>query len=1071
MKSAAITSVSPGNRGLLKSGLTCLLRILLLLVFCSLLLPLSARPIPIDDDIDEVSVSLTVSDVGTTELSSIVKDKTIYLSASGIFNFLKIKNTASAELDSLSGSFIHPDSTFLIDKQNNLIRYRKHIYHLQPGDIIVTKTNLYLRSEYFSKVFGLNCQFNFRALSVVLTTKKELPILRELKLAKMRENIQLMKGIQRTDTTLKRQGKLFNAGMVDWSLYGIKTQGQATDLRGTLGLGAVVAGGETSVLLNYHNQEKFRENEQFYSWRYANNDNTSVRQVLLGKIIGPSISSIYGPIVGAQVTNSPTTNRRAFDGYQYTGFTEPNWLVELYVNGELVNYKKADPAGFYTFNVPLVYGNSVVRLRFYGPFGEEKTKEISINIPFNFLPVKEFEYSASAGMVEDSLRSKYSRFAVNYGLNSLMTVGGGLEYLSSVKTGPTIPFLNASARLAPGLLFSGDYAYNVRTKALLTYRLPSNAQIEAEYTHYVPGQTAINLNYLQDRRISFSMPYQFHPFSVYTRVSFDRIDVPTSHYSNADWLLTVSGRYISANITTYALLYSGIQPYVFSNYALTFRLPSGLMFTPQVQYEYREKDIVSVRADLERKILNHGYMNLRYERNFKTGYNNAMVSFRYEFGFGVVSTNLSRSNGKTSVEQSAASSLVLQRNEPVILSKNMNVGRGGVRFVCYLDLNGNGKRDAGEPKITGLKIRVSGGQIVYNKRDSSVVSYQMEAYTNYTVWLDQDDFQNIAWSLKIHSMTVYIEPNQIRMVEIPITVKAEASGKVVSLVNGELAGQERMIVDIVNSDNLIISKNLTEADGTFSYMGLKPGSYRVMLDAAQLKHLKLRSIPAFIPLTVKINKDGAFIDSLLLTVQSLVEPEKRPVNKPASSLIGTENNPAELASDITTENASAGKTRIKTKRSVKVIQAPADKTINQDQAAASIRTITGAEPEVNKTIIREETTTGNRSISGANTTAGNRTISVTGSITGNKIIIGNEEAVKLESPFVVQTVSFGNYRIALAAQARISRILNKQVNILIQAGYYKLRIVGMETRSEADLVRSELKKLGYYGLILNRPAD
>ena len=75
--------------------------------------------------------------------------------------------------------------------------------------------------------------------------------------------------------------------------------------------------------------------------------------------------------------------------------------MELYVNNVLVDYVKANASGFFSFEVPLVYGNSDIKLRFYGPWGEERTKIQRITIPFNFLPPKEFEYTVSSGTVED----------------------------------------------------------------------------------------------------------------------------------------------------------------------------------------------------------------------------------------------------------------------------------------------------------------------------------------------------------------------------------------------------------------------------------------------------------------------------------------------------------------------------------------------------------------------------------------------------------------------------------------------------------------------------------------------
>lgn len=43
---------------------------------------------------------------------------------------------------------------------------------------------------------------------------------------------------------------------------------------------------------------------------------------------------------------------------------------------------------FFSFEVPLMYGNTSVALQFYGPYGEERREERIINIPYNFVPEK-----------------------------------------------------------------------------------------------------------------------------------------------------------------------------------------------------------------------------------------------------------------------------------------------------------------------------------------------------------------------------------------------------------------------------------------------------------------------------------------------------------------------------------------------------------------------------------------------------------------------------------------------------------------------------------------------------------
>jgi hypothetical protein len=125
-----------------------------------------------------------------------------------------------------------------------------------------------------------------------------------------------------------------------------------------LSLGGILAGGEATATLNYNSNYSFKEKHQHYLWRYANNDFKAFRQIRLGKIPTQAATSLFNPVVGVQITNTPTTYRKAFGTYIVSDKTEPGWIVELYVNNVLIDYVKADGSGFYKFDVPLVYGNS-----------------------------------------------------------------------------------------------------------------------------------------------------------------------------------------------------------------------------------------------------------------------------------------------------------------------------------------------------------------------------------------------------------------------------------------------------------------------------------------------------------------------------------------------------------------------------------------------------------------------------------------------------------------------------------------------------------------------------------------
>ncbi|MCH7719479.1 MAG: hypothetical protein IH988_00615, partial [Planctomycetes bacterium] len=235
-----------------------------------------------------------------------------------------------------------------------------------------------------------------------------------MRLEQMRLNIIRLKGGFKADSTIGRNYPLFHFGTADWSINSSQQVNGYSNTRLNIALGAILAGGELKSIINYSDNQPFLEKQQYYLWRYVNNDQKVMRQVMAGKIAAQSISTIYDPVLGVQVTNSPTIIRKSFGTYTLSNYTEPNWTVELYVNNVLIDYVKADASGFFTFDVPLIYGNTDVTLRYYGSWGEEQTSKENFKIPHNFLPQKKFEYTISSGIVEDDKNSVFSQARVNY---------------------------------------------------------------------------------------------------------------------------------------------------------------------------------------------------------------------------------------------------------------------------------------------------------------------------------------------------------------------------------------------------------------------------------------------------------------------------------------------------------------------------------------------------------------------------------------------------------------------------------------------------------------------------------
>jgi len=822
---------------------------------------------------DELSVFFQVQNIGTKEISAVVRDQDVLLPVADVFDFLKIKATMSQSMDSVTGFFISPESTYLIDKTHLKIVHLGKTYLMKSTDFIRTETNLYLLSKHFGEIFGLNCTFNMRTLAVTMFTKIELPALRDMRLEQMRDNVSHLKGESKTDTTIRQSHPMFHFGMADYSIISSQQLGSGTDTRINLALGTVIAGGEANFLLNYNNNEAFTEKQQFYYLKYVDNDNSFLRQTTIGKIATNSISSIYNPVIGATITNTPTTFRRSFGTYPLSDYTSPGWMVELYVNNVLVDYKKADASGFFLFQVPLVYGSSNVKLKFYGPWGEERSKEQLINVPFNFLPVKDFEYTLSGGMVEDGTHSIFSRGVMNYGVTRAITVGAGVEYNSSISTGTTMPFVTLATRPMSNLILSGEYTYGVRSKGVFTYQLPKSVQIEFDYTKYKVGQKAVNFSFSEERKLIFAAPIRGENYSLYNRVTYTQTILPGLQYSNAEWLISGSFMGVNTNLTNYAMFVEKNQPYVFSNLSMSMRLPHGYNMIPQIQYEYGKHELISAKIGFEKYVLKNGFVTASYENNFASNLQTTQFGFRYDLPYAQTGFTARKTNETYTLMELGRGSLIVDKgNHYINANSRVNVGKGGIVFAPFLDMNCNNKRDPGEPSVLGLNVRMNGGIASENRRDSTIRIEDLEPFIKYYIELDPNSFDNVSWKITKKTLNVIVDPNQFKRIEIPIAVVGEISGTINRLRGKNQEGLGRIIVNIYDSNSKLAGRTLSEQDGYYSFLGLSPGNYTMEIDSVQLKRLHYAATPAKISFSIKRLREGDVVESKDFLLKSTLPP-------------------------------------------------------------------------------------------------------------------------------------------------------------------------------------------------------
>lgn len=810
---------------------------------------------------DEVPVSFTVNGSLKFETDVVITESNkVYINIEDLFKNLGIKCISENEGNILAGFIENESKIYRIDFNANQITIGEKIIRAANG-FMKESGAIYVESTVVTEAFGLQIIFNYRSLSIKLESNFELPAVKQMRLEQMRQNVsKLQRKDIVPDTIVGREYHFLRFGMIDWSLASFQRQGEAINNRVIMGVGAELLYGQAIVSVYYDDKYKFDNRQLYYNWRWVDNDKKAIRQAQLGKTYNQSISFLETSVVGASISNTPTTVRKASGFRTISEYTEPNWTVELYINDVLVDYTVADASGLFVFKVPIVYGYTTLKLKFYGPMGEERIDERTMNVPFTFIPAKILEYSVSGGFLQDGENSRFGRGVVNYGINSFITIGGGLEYLSSIPEYSYIPFASLALQPFSKMVLNFEYAQNVRMKGLLNYYFGKSAFLEIDYADFVDGQMATRFNANEELKIRLSLPFKVNKVSGYAKLNFNQYAYDAFNYNQTEAVFSGYYKNYSVNLSTLANWVDKNEPYVTSNLSLSYRMKNGLVFRPSAEYNISNKELMRYKAEIEKRVFKT-YFSVSYERNVAYKTDNVFLSFRYDLPFARAGVSASYNNNVYSFSENAQGSVAFG-DKTVKAGYNSALGKGGILFYPFLDLNQNGVFDKGEQMVLLSNVRVSGGQAIISEKDSIVRVSDLNAFVDYTVEFSNNDLENISWRFKHKTYQVLVDPNQYKKVYVPVISVGEVSGMVYFDNENNRKGLGRITIQIFNQQGAKVAETLSESDGYFSYLGLNPGNYTLRIDQEQLDKLEYLSAPVQQNMVIKASIDGDIVDGL-----------------------------------------------------------------------------------------------------------------------------------------------------------------------------------------------------------------
>ena len=824
---------------------------------------------------EEIFITVYTEKSFSFETDVLISDTNlIYLNVEDLFRKLKIKCLSNENI--LTGFIENESNRYRID-------FKKKQIKIGTISIDFTKRVIadfgvdYIEASALSDAFGLTILFNPRSLSAKLTSSFELPFIKQQRIENTRSNISKLQGKPIiSDTIITRNYHLFKLGTLDWSLSSFQNLNIASTSAISLRAGSELLYGEANVSINYNDQSKFDPRQIQYNWRWIDNDKKIIKQAQLGNVSNQSIAFLNAPLIGATFNNSPNTIRKASGSFTINDYTEPNWTVELYINDILVDYTLADASGLYLFKVPIVYGYTTLKLKFYGLLGEERTEERTMNTPYTFVPPKTLEYSFTSGVLQDAVNSRFGQVGFNYGVSRFLTFGAGLEYLSSIPNHPFIPFAKITFQPFPSMVLNFDYAHNVSTKGLMNVYFTKNMFLEVDYTKFVEGQLARRFSALEELKVRFSRPFKNKYFSGFTRLNFNQFVYKSLTYNQFDFLMSTYYKQFNLSSSSFINWASSNSSFIRSVLALSYRLRNGLVVRSSAEYNLSTNNLVRFNGEIEMRV-SEMYFSLSYARSIQSKKNNFFLSLRYDLPFARAGISSSYSHNSLVFSENAQGSLAFDgENNYVHTSRNSAISKGGILFYPFLDLNQNGVLDSGEKKVLLSNVSVASNVAVISKKDSIVRVSDLNAFVNYNVKFSDTDLDNISWRFKDNTYQVVVDPNQYKHVYVPIISVGEVNGMVYLVSNKTMKGQARVTLQVYDEKGAKVAETLSEYDGYFSYLGLKPGTYIVRVDESQLKKLNYKSYPTEHQIVIKESTYGDLLEGLdfkLTSIASLILKE------------------------------------------------------------------------------------------------------------------------------------------------------------------------------------------------------
>ena len=442
----------------------------------------------------------------------------------------------------------------------------------------------------------------------------------------------------------------------------------------------------------------------------------------LGAVQTPAfagISRVSDPLYGFLVTNRPTTLPSQFASHDIVGPIPQGWDVELYYNGIPIGYQAASKESIYRFtNLPLKIGPNDFRIVLHGPNGETRVENQNFLLDGLMVQPGKVQYTVGANReVKRGAQNGTGIFMLDFGLTK--DVSGFVGELTVADTvGRYTHYADAGLKGTLGsYFFTVDHVRSSDGGAATLLSLKGYSS----GLYITAGQTFLN-NFVSENfpatadpidsttslKMEGTLPLQLRmPFGIETAVE---------HRRSGETIPSLTGQ-VSGEISKISIseqVTSRMEKNVVSTVGIT-QVGTSLReinLRGQVNYILSPKLAPSTLQLTVTKDIGATYQ-LSGQASHDPATGNwdftAGVSKRIgAVGF-MINAGASTSGAYTVSSQLSISAGMSPRSGGVVTDAFPLSSYGGLELSAYVDKNGNGSYDKGEPVLEGVHFFLNKG--------------------------------------------------------------------------------------------------------------------------------------------------------------------------------------------------------------------------------------------------------------------------------------------------------------------------------------------------------------------------